>query len=188
MERHQVRDPRWFDRGTELVFKSLTSPIAIASDRTIEALARCRNSREMEFVFPFPEAAHPKLGSAIAGGWVANRGYLKGFIDFVFEDRGLIYFADWKSDLLRAYDSATIADHVRHNYELQARIYTVGVIRLLRIRSEAEYRRRFGGLLYVFLRGVGSDVDPSHGIYFHRPDWNEIRLYEAALMKLGDQG
>ncbi|HEY1851317.1 MAG TPA: UvrD-helicase domain-containing protein [Candidatus Binataceae bacterium] len=188
MERHQVRDPRWFDRGTELVFKSLTSPIAIASDRTIEALARCRNSREMEFVFPFPEAAHPKLGSAIAGGWVANRGYLKGFIDFVFEDRGLIYFADWKSDLLRAYDSATIADHVRHNYELQARIYTVGVIRLLRIRSEAEYRRRFGGLLYVFLRGVGSGVDPSHGIYFHRPDWNEIRLYEAALMKLGDQG
>jgi exodeoxyribonuclease V beta subunit len=187
MERHQVRDPRWFDRGTEMVFKTLTSPIAVAPDRTIVALARCRNSREMEFVFPFPETAHPKLGSAIGGGWIAERGYLKGFMDFVFEDRSLIYFADWKSDLLRAYDSASIADYVRSNYELQARIYTVGVIRLLRIRNEAEYRRRFGGLLYVFLRGVGTNVDPSHGIYFHRPDWNEIRLYETELMKLGDQ-
>jgi exodeoxyribonuclease V beta subunit len=187
MERHQVRDPRWFDRGTEMVFKTLTSPIAIRPDCTIDALARCRNSREMEFIFPFPETAHPKLGAAIGGGWIADRGYLKGFIDLVFEDRSLIYFADWKSDLLRAYDSASIAEYVRRNYELQARIYTVGVIRLLRIRSEAEYRRRFGGLLYVFLRGVGTNVDPSYGIYFHRPDWDEIRLYEAALMELGDQ-
>ena len=187
MERHQVRDPRWFDRGTEMVFKTLTSPIAVTADCTITALARCRNTREMEFLFPLPEAAHPTLGAAIANRWIADRGYLKGFIDFVFEDHGLIYFADWKSDLLSAYDTATIGDHVMRNYELQALIYSVGVIRLLRIRSEAEYRRRFGGLLYVFLRGVGTDRDPSRGIYFQRPDWNEIRRHEAALMKLGDQ-
>jgi exodeoxyribonuclease V beta subunit len=77
-----------------------------------------------------------------------------------------------------------MSDHVTRNYELQARIYSVGVIRLLRIRSEAEYRRRFGGLLYVFLRGVGADADPSRGIYFQRPDWRDIRRYEAALMEL----
>jgi exodeoxyribonuclease V beta subunit len=184
MERHQVRDPRWFDRGTAIVFRTLTSPIAITADRTIATLARCRNTREMEFLFPLPEAAHPALGSAITGSWIAERGYLKGFIDFVFEHDGLIYFADWKSDLLSAYDAATMSDHVTRNYELQARIYSVGVIRLLRIRSEAEYRRRFGGLLYVFLRGVGADADPSRGIYFQRPDWRDIRRYEAALMEL----
>jgi len=143
--------------------------------------------REMEFLFPLPENAHPVLGSAIAGDWIAGRGYLKGFIDFVFEDRGLIYFADWKSDLLRAYDAAAIADHVERNYRLQALIYSVGVVRLLRIRSEAEYRRRFGGLLYVFLRGIGDDSDTSRGIYFHRPGWNEICQHEAALMRLADQ-
>ncbi len=187
MERHQVRDPRWFDRGTEIVFKTLTSPIAIAADRTITALARCRNTREMEFLFPLPEVTHPALGAAIAGDWIAGRGYLKGFIDFVFEDRGLIYFADWKSDLLSAYDVAAMADHVQRNYELQALIYSVGVIRLLRIRSEAEYRRRFGGLLYVFLRGVGANADSSRGIYFQRPDWNEIRRHEVSLMTLGDE-
>jgi exodeoxyribonuclease V beta subunit len=183
MERHQVRDPRWFDRGTTIVFRTLTSPLALPSGGTIAALAGCRNMREMEFLFPLPEAAHPALGSAIAGNWVAERGYLKGFIDLVFEHEGLIYFADWKSDLLSAYDAATVSDHVAQNYDLQARIYSVGVIRLLRIRSEAEYRRRFGGLLYVFLRGVGVDAERSRGIYFQRPNWRDICRYEAALME-----
>jgi exodeoxyribonuclease V beta subunit len=186
MVRHQIRDPRWFNRGTEIVFKTLTAPIAIA-DRTIPALAQCRNSREMEFLFPLPEAVHPMLGSAISGRWIAGRGYLKGFIDFVFEDRGLIYFADWKSDLVADYDAAAIADHVERNYHLQALIYSVGVVRMLRIRSEAEYRRRFGGLLYIFLRGVGANTDPSRGIYFHRPGWNEICRHETTLMQLADQ-
>lgn len=186
MDRHQVRDPRWFDRGTAIVFRTLTSPLALPSGRTIAALSGCRNTREMEFLFPLPEAAHPALGAAIAGNWIAERGYLKGFIDFVFEHDGLIYFADWKSDLLSAYDAATMSDHIARNYELQARIYAVGVIRLLRIRSEAEYRRRFGGLLYVFLRGVGGAADPSGGIYFQRPGWSDIRDYEAALMESGE--
>ena len=186
MDRHQVRDPRWFDRGTAIVFRTLTSPLALPSGHNIAALAGCRNTREMEFLFPLPEAAHPALGSAIAGSWSAERGYLKGFIDFVFEHDSLIYFADWKSDLLSDYDAATMSDHVARNYELQARIYSVGVIRLLRIRSEAEYRRRFGGLLYVFLRGVGADADPSRGIYFQRPEWRDIRRYEAGLMELGE--
>jgi exodeoxyribonuclease V beta subunit len=185
MRRHQVRDPRWFDRGTEMVFRALTSPIAIAGGRTIGALNRSRNTREMEFLFPIPEAVHPRLGANTAEGWIAERGYLKGFIDLVFEDNGLTYFADWKSDLLPDYRAETIQDHIKRNYELQAQIYSVGVIRLLRIRSEADYRRRFGGLLYIFLRGVGADADRSHGIYFHRPDWSEIRRHESYLMRLG---
>ncbi len=186
MRRHRVRDPRWFDRGTEMVFRTLTSPITIAGGQTIGALADCRNTREMEFLFPIPEASHPRLGAtAAAEGWIAERGYLKGFIDFVFEDKGLIYFADWKSDLLRDYRAETIGQHVERNYELQALIYSVGVIRLLRIRSEADYVKRFGGLLYVFLRGVGADADRTHGIHFQRPDWNEIRRHENELMKLG---
>jgi exodeoxyribonuclease V beta subunit len=141
----------------------------------------------MEFLFPIPESSHPRLGEAIAAaGWIAERGYLKGFIDFVFQDEGLIYFADWKSDLLRDYRAETIRLHVEREYTLQALIYSVGVIRLLQIRSAADYGQRFGGLLYVFLRGVGGgEADAAHGIYFQRPDWSEIRRHEGELMKLG---
>jgi exodeoxyribonuclease V beta subunit len=185
MRRHQVRDPRWFDRGTEIVFNTLTSSIAIGGGPKIGALADSRNTREMEFLFPIPEPSHPRLGAIGTKSWIAERGYLKGFIDFVFENNGLIYFADWKSDLLRDYRAETIRQHVEHHYRLQALIYSVGVIRLLRIRSEAEYRQRFGGLLYIFLRGVVAEMDHSHGIYFERPDWGEIRHHENELMKLG---
>ncbi len=184
MQRHLVRDPRWFNRGTEMVFRTLTSPIATAGGRMIEALGRCRNTREMEFLFPIPEASHPRLGGDPAESWRADRGYLKGYIDFIFEDDGLIYFADWKSDLLPDYRAETIRGHVERNYQLQALIYSVGVARLLRIRSEADYRRRFGGFLFVFLRGVGAEPDGEHGIYFQRPDWSEIRLQETALTNL----
>ena len=43
----------------------------------------------MEFLFPFP---------AEAGG--AERGFVKGFVDFIFEHEGRSYFGDWKTDRL----------------------------------------------------------------------------------------
>ena len=125
----------------------------------------------MEFVYPIPERHHPNLAELTNGHWTVERGFLKGFVDYVFEQDGLIYFADWKSDLLSSYDPSTIEEHVRHNYALQAQIYLVGIVRLLQIRSEQEYAERFGGLLYVFLRGVGADREGRQGIYFRRPNW-----------------
>lgn len=105
-------------------------------------------------------------------------------MDFVFEQDGLTYFADWKSDLLSSYDPSTIEEHVMHNYALQAQIYLVGIVRLLQIRSEQEYAERFGGLLYVFLRGVGADGEGRQGIYFHRPNWVEVCNIETDLIEL----
>jgi exodeoxyribonuclease V beta subunit len=184
MDRRGVRDERWLERGCEVVFNALTAPIAIAGGREIGPLYGCRGVREMEFVYPIPEAGR-SMASRGAGAWTVERGYLKGFVDLVFEDRGLMYFADWKSDLLRSYDADAIAGHVARHYELQARIYSVGVIRLLRIQSEAEYERRFGGLLYVFLRGVRRvEGAPAEGVYFHRPRWAEICRYETELASL----
>ncbi len=184
MRRHQVRDPRWKERGPEIVYNTLASPIALGEGKAAPALWALRSVREMEFVCPIPERSHPLLGSDAVRPWKAERGYLKGFVDFVFEHDGLIYFADWKSDLLRSYDSDSIEKHVRDNYALQARIYCVGVLRLLRVRNESEYESRFGGLLYVFVRGTRADGDGHEGIYFHRPRWDEVCAYERELMTI----
>jgi exodeoxyribonuclease V beta subunit len=77
-----------------------------------------------------------------------------------------------------------VAAHVTSNYELQARIYTVGVLRLLAIRDESGYERRFGGLLYLFLRGITPGGAGESGVYFHRPAWSDVVRYEAELMKV----
>ncbi len=99
MHRHQIKNP-WFDRGTEAVFNTLTAPLAIDDGRIVGPLHQLRSVREMEFVYPIPESSHPLLHAAAQGAWTVERGYLKGFVDFVFEDQGLVYFADWKSDHL----------------------------------------------------------------------------------------
>jgi len=55
-------------------------------------------------------------------------------------------------------------------------------VRLLRIRSEAEYSARFGGLLYLFIRGIRADGNGRDGVYFRRPSWDEIARCEADLI------
>ncbi len=181
MRLHGVRNPRWLDRGREIVFRSLTSPIAIGAAVLADGLNVTSGVREMEFTYPIPEAHHRMLGSSGAGAWRVERGYLKGFIDYIFQHEGKTYFADWKSDLLPSYESSAVTEHVQLHYSLQAQIYSVGVVRMLGIRSERDYER-FGGLLYVFLRGVGLKGDDTSGIYFTRPTWDEIVSYESSLI------
>jgi exodeoxyribonuclease V beta subunit len=181
MHRHRVKEP-WFERGTRAVFTALTSRIVIAPGREIAPLCGRHNVREMEFVYPIPESSHPLLSAAANGLWTVERGYLKGFVDFVFEHDGLVYFADWKSDRLSSYEPAAIERHVGLHYLLQAKIYSIGVIRLLQIRNQDDYERRFGGLLYLFLRGM--DDSGKRGVHFVRPSWPEICAYEMELMEM----
>ncbi len=184
MRRHDVNDPRWLSRGREMVFNALTSPVALGKTVRERALYRLPSVREMEFAYPIPEKHHSLLGDGPDGAWLVGRGYLKGFIDLVFRRDKLAYFADWKGDLLPSYDPTAVARHVERHYRLQARIYSVGVVRLLAIHNERDYDSRFGGLLYVFLRGVSQSGDGKSGFYFARPSWNEIVTYESDLLTL----
>ena len=104
-----------------------------------------KTAREMEFLFPFP---------AEAGG--PERGFVKGFVDFIFEHEGRSYFGDWKTDRLPAWDAATVAAHVDANYALQEQLYSLALARMLGITDAATYEARFGGTLYVFVRGLGT--------------------------------
>jgi exodeoxyribonuclease V beta subunit len=182
MRRHGVDDPRWLDRGREIVFNTLTARVALGETMLEGGLCSLEGIREMEFAYPIPERHHTLLGNGPDGEWTVGRGYIKGFIDLVFRRNQLMYFADWKGDLLPSYEPAAVARHVESHYRLQARIYSVGVVRLLAIHNERDYDSRFGGLLYVFLRGVSRSGGGKTGFYFERPSWNEIVTYESELM------
>lgn len=182
MRKHGVNDPRWLDRGREMVFNALTSPIALGPKVHEGGLYRLPEVREMEFAYPIPEEDQARLGAAPDGAWTVRRGYIRGFIDIVFERDKLMYFADWKGDLLPSYEPPAVARHVDRHYRLQARIYSLGIVRLLAIHNEQDYDAKFGGLLYVFLRGVSRTGDGKAGLYFARPSWNEIVSYESELL------
>jgi exodeoxyribonuclease V beta subunit len=120
-----------------------------------------RHAAEVEFLFPLRDPAG------------RERALLQGAIDLVFEWQGRIYWLDWKSDQLPEDDPAALAAHVAAEYSIQAEIYSLALARMIGAHSEEEYRVRFGGLVYLFLRGAR--------VHAERPSWSELTAREAAL-------
>jgi len=103
------------------------------------------------------------------------QGMLKGFIDLVFRHEGRYYLLDYKSNWLGdssdAYTQDAMASAMQqHRYDLQYQLYTLALHRYLRHRiADYRYEDHFGGVIYLFLRGVDA-TDPNSGIFSTRPD------------------
>jgi len=110
------------------------------------------------------------------------RGLLKGFIDLVFRHRGRFFIVDYKSnhlgDRFEDYGPANLKAAVAaHNYDLQYLVYTVALHRHLKLRlADYDYRRHFGGVYYLFLRGMHPKRGASGGVFYDLPD---LALIEA---------
>ncbi|MCP5158572.1 MAG: exodeoxyribonuclease V subunit beta [Gammaproteobacteria bacterium] len=103
------------------------------------------------------------------------RGYMKGFIDLVFEAEGRFYLVDYKSNWLGPEPAAYRPDRLteimaREAYVLQYLIYTVALHRYLRLRvPDYDYERHFGGVFYLFLRGMDPTRGADCGVFQDRP-------------------
>ncbi|HSY39676.1 MAG TPA: 3'-5' exonuclease, partial [Polyangia bacterium] len=164
--RRHGREPRHLLAAARLAHAALTTPLPVVGG-VLPGLAHAkREAREMEFLFPFPEAA---------GG--ADRGYVKGFVDLLFEHEGRVYFGDWKTDRLPSWDEAVVEAHVAKNYALQEQLYALALVRMLGIASEADYQARFGGTLYLFVRGL-----PGAGaVRSRRPTFAELSAWSVEI-------
>jgi exodeoxyribonuclease V beta subunit len=96
-------------------------------------------------------------------------GFMRGFIDLFFQFEGRYYVLDWKSNWLgnrpADYDEKGMRDSMlQHNYYLQSYLYALAADLFLQNRlKNYNYARDFGGVLYVFLRGI--DVqNPTRGV------------------------
>ena len=81
---------------------------------------------------------------------------------------------DYKSNFLgylpQDYRQARLAETMRqYRYDLQYLLYTLAVHRYLRARlgDSYDYSRDFGGVAYLFLRGMNGE--PNSGVYFDKP-------------------
>jgi exodeoxyribonuclease V beta subunit len=113
-------------------------------------------------------------------------GYLQGAIDLVFRHRGCYYLLDWKSNHLgyarEDYSPAALAEAMAaEGYHLQHLIYTVALGRYLARRlPDYRYASHFGGVYYLFVRGVRPDWKGA-GVYFHRPAEDCIATLDALI-------
>jgi exodeoxyribonuclease V beta subunit len=121
--------------------------------------------------------------------FVPLEGYLKGYIDLVFVHRGRWYLADYKSNHLgdgpAAYAPDRLGDAMMHgHYYLQYHLYALALHRWLGRRlPNYDYGKSFGGVYYLFLKGM-SPEGAGCGVFFEKPPRARIE----ALSKLLDTG
>ncbi|MFZ5493187.1 MAG: exodeoxyribonuclease V subunit beta [Pseudomonadota bacterium] len=158
----------------------------------LRGIERARRRDELEFYFPLRHIEPATLNRLFdADDLPALRfdpveGVLKGYIDLVFEWQGRFYLADYKSnwlghgpaDYARPALRAAIAEH---RYDLQYLVYTVALHRYLRRRlPDYDYARHFGGVYYLFLRGMAPGQGAA-GIWYDRPAPDLVAALETAL-------
>ena len=115
-------------------------------------------------------------------------GMLVGSIDLVFCHEGRYFVADYKSNHL----GNTLEDYgpehqhkviAEHRYDLQYTLYTVALVRYLRVRLGAafDYDTHVGGVYYLFLRGIRASDTTRPGVFFTRPAKALIEGIDAML-------
>lgn len=154
--------------------------------------------KEMEFHFPIRNLHIPNLWKLVRGGDVQLSsqtqelisGYLKGFIDLIFEYGGQYFILDYKSNYLGSspadYNSEALQAAIQASaYDLQYHIYIVALHRMLVQKLENySYERHFGGVLYYFLRGA-EEGSPGSGVFFHKPEEDRVLELDEYLRKGG---
>ncbi len=201
-------EPSWTEPVCRMIAEVLEVPLfAGASAVRLAEVGLSRRVSEMEFYFPLNlvtpallEEVFARYGTPpafeetpMAAGieplhFAPTRGFMKGFIDLVFEHGGRYYLVDWKSNRLGAAPEAYHRNQLRavmceHRYDLQYHIYTLALHQYLRWRVRGyEYARDFGGVCYVFLRGVSCDYGPDYGLFCNRPEPRLVHALGEALI------
>ncbi|WP_089727189.1 exodeoxyribonuclease V subunit beta [Candidatus Thiosymbion oneisti] len=193
----RAADRDWAPVVEELVTKVLDTWLDPAESLRLRDITAADRISELEFHFPVAGLSPKSLDAALAVseahadaaqglGFEPMRGLMHGFIDLVFRRRGRFYILDYKSnrlgDRLTAYgqDGLRIAIR-RHRYHLQYLIYTLALHRFLGWRlPDYDYRTHFGGVYYLFLRGMHPHSGPRYGVWYDRPSYDLI----AALDRL----
>ena len=165
---------------TRLIGHTLTVPLP-------EGLRLCdlpegERRAEIEFQFSLqPTRVDALLALLHAHGVVRDRhgfglrqrldGLMTGLIDLTYRHDGRWYVLDYKSNRLPAYDAASLQRAMQHSeYDLQALLYTLALHRWLRFRlgDGYDYARDFGGIRYLFCRGLDAARDDGAGLHAQR--------------------
>ncbi|WP_172675199.1 PD-(D/E)XK nuclease family protein, partial [Stenotrophomonas pictorum] len=164
---------------TRLIGQTLT--VTLPEGGALHTLGEGERRAEIEFHFAMQPTTVPALLRVLhQHGVVRGRqgfglrrqleGLMTGKIDLTYVRDGRWYVLDYKSNRLPDYSAAQLEAAMRHSeYDLQALIYTVALHRWLRFRIGAgyDYARDFGGIRYLFCRGLDAGRASSPGVYAH---------------------
>lgn len=180
------------DIAHNLIDNSLQAPLPPLTSFSLANLHNAQRLNEMEFYLPLallqvdalkqillthlPQENWQQVHEAVHKlNFEHISGYLKGYIDLIFEYQGQYFVADYKSNTLDGYDQNSLLGAMAHShYYLQYLIYSVALHRYLAQRMAGyDYKTHFGGVYYLFIRGMSVDNEGA-GVFYDLPSFELI--------------
>ena len=193
-------DPAWKKTVHDMVERTLRADLdgfRLEEVRTRDRLV------ELEFLFPlrpvtrellaavYRDAAGllpPDLPERMEGlRFEPRQGFMTGFMDLVVRSGEKFYLLDWKSNWLGPTPGHYTKDALHaamagSHYFLQYHLYCLALRRHLALRNpKFDHAKHFGGVRYVFLRGVDPQR-PGQGVHGDRPDQRFLEALDRALI------
>ncbi|MEG3768466.1 exodeoxyribonuclease V subunit beta [Alteromonas sp. 14N.309.X.WAT.G.H12] len=188
-----------FDELASWMDEVLATPLS--PSLTLGALGTSKTLKEAEFYFPVNQADWRTLKQLLnqhrqslngnnaipvpnVSAWQLE-GMMHGFIDLIFENEGRFYVADYKSthlgnDFGYYKQDAMIHNNQKHLYDLQYLLYALALHRYLQNHipdySPAEH---FGGVYYLYLRGMHPDNTASEGVFYTAISEDELQRLDG---------
>ncbi|MEJ5362071.1 MAG: exodeoxyribonuclease V subunit beta [Spirochaetota bacterium] len=199
-------DTVWTDVVTKMVSNVLTVQLQKDKDLVLSKICDNKRHNEIEFYYPVEQLDSRRLvqlfnehslftmdyASALQQLSFENiAGFMHGYIDMVFEYQDAYYIVDWKTNLL----GTSLEDYhytklrnaiILHLYFLQYSIYTIALHRYLQtiLKKAYQYDKHFGGVFYIFVRGVDANRGNEYGIFFDKPDAAFVQKFDKLLGEL----
>lgn len=201
-------DVRWLETVAPALRRVLQTQLLPSCDLRLDCIANHERYNEMEFLFPvasqhannlltptnlaeifshqqnLPDTYSDQLAQL---DFMPLRGYMKGFIDLIFCSQSRWYLVDYKSSFL----GETYADYAAEklprvmaesHYFLQYHLYTVALHRYLtHSLLNYTYEGSFGGVLYLFIKGMDPELGSGYGVFFDRPPLARIEALNQLM-------
>lgn len=188
----------WFPIAAQEFQQLLDTPLG-EEGATLRSLQSAR--AEMEFMFPvagfsreslqkLPDVPEPFRKAMKTLGFYPLTGFLKGFIDLIYQHNGKYYVLDYKTNWLGPDDSFYTTNHMQEaiadaQYYLQYWLYTLALHRYLKkVLKGYDYDTHFGGVRYFFIRGYQAE---GQGVFQDRPSRALINALDG-LMNTAEKG
>ena len=200
LRKHAYPVELWRPAVTRLVTQVLDTVLNADQGLSLRAIGGARRVNELKFYYPLATLRAAGLNELLRGfaayaddppsfDFDETRGMMHGFIDLVFEHDGRYFLLDYKSNHLGNRIEDYARDRLRsvvraHRYDLQYLIYTVAVHRYLRHRLPGySYREHFGGVYYLFLRGMDAQRGADFGVFYDQPEQALLERLDALLVE-----
>ena len=201
-------EEKWQETVCGMVKRVISVPLdPRVPDFRLSGIGNRDRLNELEFTFPLKGISPGRLRDLFseAGGgelpkdlpktigrltFAPIRGFMKGFMDLTFCYENRYYLVDWKSNVLgkkvEDYGPEGLAMGMEDGlYALQYLVYTLALDQYLKLRLTGyDYDTHFGGVFYLFIRGVDPAKGPEYGVYRARPSAGMIHTLRDRLIEM----